>query len=443
MKMTMVDGKMHMESTKATMSGFADMLSRFVGKPVVDMTELKGNYDVTIEVSMQELMAIARTAGVAVPGMGGPAPGGRFGASRRRGFDPSTSGSIFASIQQLGLKLESRKSPVETIVVDKIEKTPTETRLGRNKAAAKRPAIQGKRWIVAGLIAATLAVYAQTAQFDFVNYDDPDYVANNAHVRSGITPEYVCGAFTSTEAANWFPVTRLSHMLDVQVFGLQSGAHHITNVAIHAAAARCCCLHFSMRRRRRCGRARSWRFCSRCTRCTSSRSHGWRSGRTCCARSSGFWRCGPMCGTASAALRGVLSRADVEADDRDAAVRPAAGRRVAAEARMRIREKLPLFALAAAGAVMTYVAQSGSGAVKPVGAPAIANALVSYVVYLAKTFWPARLAVFYPYPSEIPVWQAIAAALALAGVTAAAVPCGGRGLTSWWDGSGSSERSCR
>ena len=79
MKMTMVDGKMHMESTKATMAGFADMLSRFVGKPVVDKTELKGNYDVTIEVSMQELMAIARTAGVAMPGMGGPAPGADSG----------------------------------------------------------------------------------------------------------------------------------------------------------------------------------------------------------------------------------------------------------------------------------------------------------------------------------------------------------------------------
>jgi hypothetical protein len=71
--------------------------------------------------------------------------------------------------------------------------------LGRNKAAAKRPAVQGKRWIFAGLIAATLAVYAQTAQFDFVNYDDPDYVTNNAHVRSGITPEAVGWAFTSTE----------------------------------------------------------------------------------------------------------------------------------------------------------------------------------------------------------------------------------------------------
>ena len=82
---------------------------------------------------------------------------------------------------------------------------------------------------------------------------------------------------------------------------------------------------------------------------------------------------------------------------------------------MRIREKLPLFALAAAGAVITYAAQSGSGAVSRSERRRVANALVSYVVYLAKTFWPARLAVFYPYPSEIPVWQAIAAAAGAGG----------------------------
>ena len=69
MKMTMGDGKMHMESTRVTMAGFAEMLSRFVGKPVVDKTELKGTYDMTFEIRMADMMAIARTAGVAMPGM--------------------------------------------------------------------------------------------------------------------------------------------------------------------------------------------------------------------------------------------------------------------------------------------------------------------------------------------------------------------------------------
>src|SRR5258708_28541374 len=84
------------------------------------------------------------------------------------------------------------------------------------------------------LLLATLAAYAQVFQFDFVNYDDPDYVTDNAHVRAGLTPEGVRWAFTSGDDANWLPVTRLSHMLDVQLFGLSSGFHHLTNVLLHA-----------------------------------------------------------------------------------------------------------------------------------------------------------------------------------------------------------------
>src|SRR5258708_345889 len=84
------------------------------------------------------------------------------------------------------------------------------------------------------LLFATLAAYVQVFQFDFVNYDDPDYVTDNAHVRAGLTSEGVRWAFTSGDDANWLPLTRLSHMLDAQVFGLQSGFHHLTNVLLHA-----------------------------------------------------------------------------------------------------------------------------------------------------------------------------------------------------------------
>ena len=82
MKMTMVDGKMKMESTKVKMDAFAEMLSRFIGKPVVDMTELKGAYDTTVEISMSEMLVMAQKAGVNVPGMMGGAP-------RRRGCRPA------------------------------------------------------------------------------------------------------------------------------------------------------------------------------------------------------------------------------------------------------------------------------------------------------------------------------------------------------------------
>ena len=125
--MTMADGKMRMESTKVKMEAFAEMLSRFVGKPVVDMTELKGSYDTVLEISMAEMMVMAQKAGMNIPGMmGGPPCRRRQGRPADAASDPTASGSHFSSIQQLGLKLESRKVPVETIVVDKLEKMPTE-----------------------------------------------------------------------------------------------------------------------------------------------------------------------------------------------------------------------------------------------------------------------------------------------------------------------------
>src|SRR5260370_11113697 len=91
-----------------------------------------------------------------------------------------------------------------------------------------------RAYIYLFLLLATLAAYAQVFQYDFVNYDDPDYVTDNVHVRAGLTPEGVRWVFTSGDDANWLPLTRLSHMLDAQVFGLQSGFHHLTNVLLHA-----------------------------------------------------------------------------------------------------------------------------------------------------------------------------------------------------------------
>ncbi|MBS1856837.1 MAG: TIGR03435 family protein [Acidobacteria bacterium] len=125
MRMTMGPNmNMRMESDKVTMEQFSDMITGFVDRPVVDMTELKGNYQIALDLTMEDLRAAAAKAGVAMPGM----PGGGGAASATPGAmasDPTGPG-IFSSIQQLGLKLESKKAPVETIVVDSAEKTPTE-----------------------------------------------------------------------------------------------------------------------------------------------------------------------------------------------------------------------------------------------------------------------------------------------------------------------------
>ena len=85
------------------------------------------------------------------------------------------------------------------------------------------------------LLLAVVAVYGQTAWFDFLNYDDGTYVADNAAIRQGVSWKGIAWSFTAFDGANWHPVTWLSHMLDCQLFGLRAGWHHAVNVMLHAA----------------------------------------------------------------------------------------------------------------------------------------------------------------------------------------------------------------
>jgi uncharacterized protein (TIGR03435 family) len=114
-------GQMHLEMSKITMAAFADMLTRFLDRPVIDETGLSGNYQIALDPSMENLMSVARLSGIAIPtaGLRGD-PARPVDAS-----DPS-GGSIFASVQQLGLKLDSRKAPTEFFVIEHVEKRPTE-----------------------------------------------------------------------------------------------------------------------------------------------------------------------------------------------------------------------------------------------------------------------------------------------------------------------------
>ena len=117
------NGVMHMESTKVTLPDFADLISRFVDRPVVDTTGLKGTYQIGVDLSMDDMRNMARAAGMTLPPQGGgaePAKSPGDAASEPSGT------SIFTTVQQLGLKLEPRKLPVDMIVVDHLEKTPTE-----------------------------------------------------------------------------------------------------------------------------------------------------------------------------------------------------------------------------------------------------------------------------------------------------------------------------
>ena len=98
-----------------------------------------------------------------------------------------------------------------------------------------KPLIEPAIWL--GLILSIFLVYAEVRHFDFVNYDDDVYVYNNPHVQAGLTLAGIRWAFTAVVSNNWMPVTLLSHMLDAQLFQMQSGMHHLVNVLFHALSA--------------------------------------------------------------------------------------------------------------------------------------------------------------------------------------------------------------
>lgn len=121
MKITMNAGVMHFENPKMSMEALTAALSRFVDRPIIDMTGLKGFYQVAFDISQDEMMSAARAMG-----------GGMVMAERSASGAPGdaasapSGGSIFQSVQQLGLKLEPRKLPVDKVVIDQLERKPTE-----------------------------------------------------------------------------------------------------------------------------------------------------------------------------------------------------------------------------------------------------------------------------------------------------------------------------
>lgn len=93
---------------------------------------------------------------------------------------------------------------------------------------------QQKLIVYLALVFITFAVYGQVPQFDFINVDDDFFITNNSHIRLGMTLEGIQWAFGSTYGQFWFPLTWLSWMLDYQIYGLNAGGYHLTNVILHA-----------------------------------------------------------------------------------------------------------------------------------------------------------------------------------------------------------------
>jgi protein O-mannosyl-transferase len=291
-------------------------------------------------------------------------------------------------------------------------------------------------WICLALLVATCAVYAPVRRFEFVNYDDPEMVYANPHVRQGITASGIAWALTSVDAANWFPVTRLSHMLDAQLFGLGSGWPHAVNVLLHALAAMAL-----------------FAFLDRATHARGPaalvallfalhplhvESVAWVSERK-DVLSALFWflvlwayvryterpSLGRYLAVTAWFVLGLMAKPMIVTLPLVLLLLDFWPLRRAIPGKLNtalLREKIPLFVLSAVASVATYLVQRHSGAVETLAAfplgLRIENALVSCCTYIAKMFWPSGLAVFYPYPAAVPLWQAALAAAALAAVTA-------------------------
>jgi tetratricopeptide (TPR) repeat protein len=283
------------------------------------------------------------------------------------------------------------------------------------------------------LVAATFALYSPVRHFDFVNYDDPDYTTANSHVRQGLTTQGLQWALTSRDAANWFPVTWVSHMLDCQFFGLDSGWHHLDNVLLHALAAVLLCI-FVQRATGSLGRGALVAFLF-ALHPLHVESVAWVAERK-DVLSACFWfltlwayvryaehpTLGRYLAVAAAFCLGLMAKPMLVSLPLVLLLLDfwPLGRLSKLRARA-IWEKAPLFVFSGVVAAITYAVQDRAGAVKALsGLPLeirLENALLSYVIYIFKTFLPLRLAVFYPYPPDFPAWQVLGAGLLLTGIT--------------------------
>jgi tetratricopeptide (TPR) repeat protein len=285
-------------------------------------------------------------------------------------------------------------------------------------------------WIYLVLLFAILTVYGQIGSHDFVDYDDPIYVADNPHVHDGFSRSGVAWAFTSLDDSNWFPLTRLSHMLDSQLFGLDAGWHHWTSVLLHAISA---LLLFAILKRLTGARWPSaFVALAFALHPLHVESVAWIAERK-DVLSALFWflaigaylryveRPSPLryalvlaafvCGLMSKPMIVTLPFTLLLLDYWPL-------RRLTVRAAV---EKLPLIALSIAGSAVTLLAQSRGGSVAPLARlpleVRVENVLISYVAYLGQFFWPSKLAFFYPYPDAFPAWQWILAALVLCAIT--------------------------
>lgn len=273
-------------------------------------------------------------------------------------------------------------------------------------------------WVAAALVALILFIYAPVLHYGFTSFDDPAYVSENAHVIRGLTLQGVLWAFTTGHASNWHPITWLSHMLDVQIYGMNAGGHHLTNLLLHIANT--LLLFWLLVRTTGAWRRSAVVAALFAVHPLHVESVAWIAERK-DVLSTLFWMLtmhayvgyvreprlrrylavvalfalGLMAKPMLVTLPLVLLLLDVWPLGR---VRIEAGRLKVWL--WLIREKIPLFILAAASSTVTILVQWRGGAVQSFEAASLqerlANALFSYAAYLGQMVWPLNLAAYYP-----------------------------------------------
>jgi len=300
-----------------------------------------------------------------------------------------------------------------------------------------------------GLALVVFVVFAQVRHHDFVNYDDPQYVTENPYVKAGLTREGLVWASTTARIGGAHPVTWLSHMLDCQLFDTNPAGHHLTNILLHIANT----LLLLAILRYLTGKLWQSAFVAAlfALHPLHVESVAWIADRkdllcmffwllTIAAyarytRKPDLVRYLLALLTFTLALLSkpmavtipvVLLLLDYWPLGRLQRVKPSQERPGPTFVRLLI-EKIPFFVLSLLWSVITYLAQQAAGAVTVrqkwsyVGF-SVANAFISYLTYIQKTFWPRGLAVFYPHPLDtVSIPHAIVAAVIVLAVTVAAI----------------------
>jgi hypothetical protein len=293
-------------------------------------------------------------------------------------------------------------------------------------------------------VVATLALYYPVSHHPFVNYDDTVYVTNNSHVQAGLDWDTVKWAFTTYDEANWHPLTWLSHALDYQLFEQNPAGHHDVNLLLHVLNV---LLLFWVLQQATGFAGRSFMVAALfALHPINVQTVAWVAERKnllsvlffLLALGAYRWyarepRAGRYAVVALLFALGLMAKPQVItlpcvlllwdywplrrmfAPARE----PSAGAILPKSFYSLVEEKFPLFAIAGVNAFITMQAQGRGGARNwfPL-VIRLSNAIVSYVRYVGKAFWPSRLALFYPHPAtSLKIWQVLAALVFLLAVT--------------------------